>query len=104
MVYADVSLGKCAEAALTHKNDDFITVKPTEPLRFAKRAAHRKRNCSDSSGSSPVTILASRIMLKSRRTKKKSFYFFQKQFFFEKKLGSIGAPVGLASRQRHFAD
>jgi hypothetical protein len=29
-------------------------IKPTEPLRFAKRGARKKRNCSDSSGNSPA--------------------------------------------------
>jgi hypothetical protein len=28
-------------------------IKPTETLRFVKRAAHKTRNCSDSSGNSP---------------------------------------------------
>ncbi len=28
-------------------------IKPTEPLRLAKREAHKKRNWSDSSGNSP---------------------------------------------------
>jgi hypothetical protein len=32
-------------------------IKPTEPLRFAKRGARKKRNCSDSSGNSPTKIL-----------------------------------------------
>ena len=45
-------------------------IKPTEPLRFATRAARKKRNCSDSSGNSPAKILASRCTCKkSRRTK-----------------------------------
>jgi hypothetical protein len=35
-------------------------IQPTEPLRLAKREARKKRNCSDSSGNSPVKILASR--------------------------------------------
>ena len=39
-------------------------IKPTEPLRLAKREAHKKRNCSDSSGNSPVKILASRYAWK----------------------------------------
>jgi hypothetical protein len=29
-------------------------IKPTEPLRLAKREARKKLNCSDSSGNSPA--------------------------------------------------
>ena len=36
-------------------------IKPTEPLRLAKREARKKRNCSDSSGNSPGKILDSRF-------------------------------------------
>ena len=44
-----------------------VKVKPTESLRFNKRAV---RNCSDSSGNSPVKILVSRcVWKKNRRTK-----------------------------------
>ena len=39
-------------------------IKPTDPLRLVKRAARKKRNCSDSSGNSPVKILASRCVCK----------------------------------------
>jgi hypothetical protein len=33
-------------------------IKPTETLRLVKREARKKRNCSDSSGNSPVKTLA----------------------------------------------
>jgi hypothetical protein len=33
-------------------------IKPTEPLRLAKREASKKRNCSDFSGNSPAKIRA----------------------------------------------
>jgi hypothetical protein len=32
-------------------------IKPTDPLRLSKREAHKKRNCSDSSGNFPAKIL-----------------------------------------------
>jgi hypothetical protein len=45
-------------------------IKPTDPLRLAKCEARQKRNCSDSSGNSPVNILASRCACqKSSRAK-----------------------------------
>jgi hypothetical protein len=45
-------------------------IKPTEPLRLDKREARKKRNCSDSSGNSPVKILVSRCVCKKiSRTK-----------------------------------
>ena len=34
--------------------DAFVIIKPTTPFRLAKHEALRKRNCSDSSGNSPV--------------------------------------------------
>ncbi len=39
-------------------------IKPTESLRLPKREAHKKRNCSDSSGNSAAKILASRYTCK----------------------------------------
>jgi len=45
-------------------------IKPTEPLRFSKRAAHKKRNCS---GNSPAKILASRCACKKHRRTKSSY-------------------------------
>jgi hypothetical protein len=37
----------------------------TDPLRLVKCEAHKKRNCSDSSGNSPVKILVSRCVCKT---------------------------------------
>jgi phosphatidylserine/phosphatidylglycerophosphate/cardiolipin synthase-like enzyme len=39
-------------------------IKPNEPLRLANREARKKRNCPDSSGTSPAKILASRCACK----------------------------------------
>jgi hypothetical protein len=39
-------------------------IKPPESLRLVKRESRKKRNCSDSSGNSPVKILALRCMCK----------------------------------------
>jgi hypothetical protein len=47
-------------------------IKPTEPLRLDKREARKKRNCSDSSGNSPVKILASRCECKKNSRAKSS--------------------------------
>jgi hypothetical protein len=47
-------------------------IKPTDPLRLAKREAHQKRNCSDSSGNSPAKILASRCACKKSSRVKSS--------------------------------
>ena len=33
---------------VTRIEEDFVKIKPTEPVRLAKREAHKKRNCSDS--------------------------------------------------------
>jgi hypothetical protein len=43
-----------------HVAEALTTIKPTESLRLPKREARKKRNCSDSSGNSPVKILVSR--------------------------------------------
>jgi hypothetical protein len=49
-----------------------VRIKSTEPLRLTKREAHKKRNCSDSSGNSPVKILASLCVCKKRIRAKSS--------------------------------
>jgi hypothetical protein len=49
---------------VTHIAETLARIKPTEPLRLAKREPHKKRNCSDSSGNSPAKILASRCVCK----------------------------------------
>jgi hypothetical protein len=49
---------------VTRIGETLTRIKPTEPLRLAKREARQKRNCSDSSGNSPVKILASRCECK----------------------------------------
>ena len=48
-------------------------IKPTEPLRLAKREARKKRNCSESSGNSPAKILASRYTCKKGSRAKSSY-------------------------------
>jgi hypothetical protein len=50
----------------------FPRIKPTEPLRLAKREARKKRNCSDSSGNSPAKILASLCACKKSSRAKSS--------------------------------
>jgi hypothetical protein len=45
-------------------------INPTEPFRFAKRAARKKRKCSDSSGNSAAKILALRCACKKNRQTK----------------------------------
>jgi hypothetical protein len=47
-------------------------IKPTDPIRLAKREARKKRNCSDSSGNSLVKILASRYTCKKSSRAKSS--------------------------------
>jgi hypothetical protein len=47
-------------------------IKPTETLRLAKREAHKKRNCSDSSGNSSAKILGSRYKFKKNNRVKSS--------------------------------
>jgi hypothetical protein len=50
--------------------ESLVKIKPTVPLRFVKCETLKKRNCSDSSGISPVKILAVRFTCKKiRRTK-----------------------------------
>jgi hypothetical protein len=45
---------------LTRMAEALARIKPIDPLRLDKREAHKKRNCSDSSGNSPAKILDSR--------------------------------------------
>jgi hypothetical protein len=45
---------------VTHIVEVLARIKPTDPLRLVKCEAHKKRNCSDSSGNSPAKILVSR--------------------------------------------
>jgi hypothetical protein len=55
---------------VTHIAEGLARIKPTDPLRVANREAHKKRNCSDSSGNSPAKILVSRyVCKKSNRVK-----------------------------------
>jgi hypothetical protein len=42
---------------VTRIAEDLTRIKSTDPLRLAKRETHKKRNCSNSSGNSPVKIL-----------------------------------------------
>ena len=51
---------------VTHITEALGRIKPTDPLRLVKCEAHKKRNCSDSSGNSPTKILASRV--RARKT------------------------------------
>ena len=57
---------------VTHITEVLAKIKPTEPLRLAKRDARKKRNCSDSSGNSPDKILASRCTCKKNSRVKSS--------------------------------
>jgi len=41
---------------VTRITEDLDRIKPTESLRLAKRESRQKRNCSDSSGNSPVKL------------------------------------------------
>jgi hypothetical protein len=43
---------------VTHSSEVLVKIKPTEPLRLAKRAVRQNRNCSDCSGNSPAKILS----------------------------------------------
>jgi hypothetical protein len=52
--------------------EPLVRIKPTDPLRLAKREARKKRNCSDSSGNSPANILASRCACKKSSRVKSS--------------------------------
>jgi hypothetical protein len=57
----------------THITEPLVRIKPTETLRLVKRETHKKRNCSDSLGNSPVNILVSRcVCKKSSRVKSSS--------------------------------
>ena len=49
-------------------------IKPTDPLRLGKREAHKKRNCSDFSGNSPVKIRASQFVLEKQQCNHVSVY------------------------------
>ncbi len=57
---------------VTHIVEDLSRIKPTDPLRLAKREARKKRNCSDSSGNSPDKILPSRCACKKNSREKSS--------------------------------
>ncbi len=45
---------------VTHITEVLGRIKPTESLRLVMCEAHKKRNCSDSSGNPPAKILSSR--------------------------------------------
>ena len=62
--HVDKSMG-----IVTRIAEALARIKPTDPLRLANRQAHKKRNCSDSSGNSPAKILASRCVCKKNRRK-----------------------------------
>ena len=47
-------------------------IKPTDPLRLSKCETRKKRNWSDSSGNSPVKLLASRCTCKKNSRVKSS--------------------------------
>jgi hypothetical protein len=49
---------------VTRIAEDLDRIRPTDPLRLAKRETHKKRNCSDSSGNSPAKIPDSRCSCK----------------------------------------
>jgi hypothetical protein len=57
---------------VTYITEVLAKIKPTESLRLVKCEAHKKRNCSDSSGNSPAKILASRCACKKKRRVKSS--------------------------------
>ena len=57
---------------VTHIAEALARIKPTEPLRLGQREARKKRNCSDSSGNSPVKMLASRCACKKSSRVKSS--------------------------------
>ncbi len=57
---------------VTYITEVLAKIKPTESLRLVKCEAHKKRNCSDSSGNSPAKILASRCACKKNRRVKSS--------------------------------
>jgi hypothetical protein len=54
--HVDTSMG-----IVTRIAEALARIKPTEPLRLVKCETHKKRNCSDSSGNSPVKILNLRM-------------------------------------------
>jgi hypothetical protein len=55
-------------------------IKPTEPLRLDKREARQKRNCSDSSGNSPVKILVSRTCVRKTVVQSARLFFLHDCF------------------------
>jgi hypothetical protein len=57
---------------VTRITEDLDRIKPTESLRLANRESRQKRNCSDSSGNSPVKILDSRYACKKSSREKSS--------------------------------
>ena len=57
---------------VTRIPEDLARIKPTDPLRVDNRDARKKRNSSDSSGNSPVKILASRYTCKKNSRVKSS--------------------------------
>jgi hypothetical protein len=67
----DKSMGK-SMGIVTRIAEALTRIKPTEPLRLAKRPDHKKRNYSDSSGNSPTKILVSRCVCKKNSSAKSS--------------------------------
>jgi hypothetical protein len=65
--HVDKSMG-----IVTHIAETLTRIKPTESLILAKRESLKKRNCSDSSGNSPVKILDSRCVCKKSNRAKSS--------------------------------
>jgi hypothetical protein len=65
--HVDKSMG-----IVTRITEALVRIKPTEPLRLAKREARKKRNCSDSSGNYPDKILTSRYVCKKNSRGKSS--------------------------------
>ena len=57
--HVDKSMG-----IVTRIVEAFPRIKPAESLRLVEREARQKRNCSDSSGNSPVKILTSGYVCK----------------------------------------
>jgi hypothetical protein len=67
-VHVDKSMG-----IVTRIAEALARIKPTDPLRLAKREVREKRKCSDSSGNSPAKILASRYACKNSSLVKSSY-------------------------------
>ena len=51
---------------VTRITETLAKIKPTETLRLTKCEVRKKRKCSESSGNSPVKILASRCVCKRK--------------------------------------